>query len=252
MIGPRACVVLAAAIIACKSRAPLLDAGAVPSEAGFYADASKVERAFGHVKVTFNECVAEADGCTDIITHTCLAEESDPARLDCVASHARKKPSFLSALSMEGAWDHGTTSVMADDAGTRRFVIAAVPLSLWDGDVTSVVLEGPLLRGDADESGALVFDGPAAIAWDRAECAKVPPPSKAPVRDLWRSAVCARFLGKSVAWITEQWLARCEAPVDDAEAKAWALAEACRIDPLERRKGVPRRAADGLKGLSPF
>lgn len=229
----------------------------------------KIDEVEGRIRVTFTTCLASADSCTASAVHTCVGDSIGPTPLDCLAAHSRRRPSFLpEAMSFQEpdasgkmqwrpgpTWDGGGTTVSVDAAGRRQFSIAAMPLFVSDGDVTSEVLAGPVLRGSLDEAGTVVFDGAESIAWDRAECAKLPVVSKAAAEDVWRAALCARLQGKSMAWIVEQWSSRCRAPsrpVDQRTYADGALESACRIDPRQDRKGIPSQAAHYLEGVIPW
>jgi hypothetical protein len=239
----------------------------VQSREGYPESPPIVEELDGHVHVTFTTCLASADVCTAVAKHTCLGASTGSTLLDCLGAHARRRPGFMpEAMSYQEpdasgklqwsprqTWDSGGTIVTVDATGRRQFSIEAMPLFVSDGDVTSEVLAGPMLRGSEDETGGLVFDGPDSIAWDRVECAKLPVPSKAAAADVWRAALCARLQGKSLPWISEQWSARCRVPASDPRTYAEsALESACRVDPRQERRGMPRQAAHYLEAVLPW
>src|SRR5262249_13586693 len=109
-------------------------------------------------------------------------------------------------------WTAGDQAIVVDDATQTRWVELETT-ALWPEAASfqphGSAMGGTRLRGLISSSGAVAFETPAGLAWSRAQCAKLPIPSKAMHRDLWRSSVCARLGGRSLAWIQEQWRQVC-------------------------------------------
>lgn len=229
-----------------------------------YPEGPTVKDGAGDIEISFGRCVTSENGCIAAVPDTCVADARMPSLLDCVASHPRRRPSFLRADAgipepdageepRTGDWDSGGTGVFGDEEH-RRYWIDSLPLVfVGDRDVLTSRLGGPRMFGQLDATGSIVVDGADSIAFIRKECAYLEPLAKALAFQVWHAAVCARLEGKSMAWVADQWRTRCEAP-PPPENKLGSdditLAAICHAAASEKRKGLPAGAARYLESVS--
>lgn len=218
----------------------------------------------GRVRVQYQGCLTDPWTSSGDTTHTCEGVATGSSTLDCPDGYRLRRPRGLPEDMREGLrggvwapdtrWDKGSREIRFERvAGKRQMAVELAPLVLWDGDVGDYYFAGPTWYGRIEPDKTVGFDGDEEIAKTRDECRTLPSPSKAPPKDLWRSALCARLLGKSVPWIVDQWARRCAGLKLGEGAGSDTLEVACLIDAYSRKaRGVPKFAVHYLGQVTPL